>query len=187
MKEVFHRRFSTELGELELFASRDALTGLYFADETPTEQPGAAESDPAGILDAAEQEIQEYLAGTRKAFDLPLDFSWGTAFQQSVWRGLQNIGYGQTVSYGELARRIERPRAARAVGGANHVNPLSIIIPCHRVIAANGSLGGYGGGLWRKQALLDLEQGQPLSRPAIKNSLKSDYQRATAIGSSPSI
>ncbi|MCL2881729.1 MAG: methylated-DNA--[protein]-cysteine S-methyltransferase [Coriobacteriia bacterium] len=170
MQEVFHRRFSTELGEIELAATTESLVGLEFVDKTatrPEPSPLSAvaqrESDPSclpaasAILDLAEREIREYLKGTRRSFDLPLDLTSGTVFQQEVWRGLQDISYGETVSYRELAQIVGRPRAARAVGGANHHNPISIIVPCHRVIAADGSLGGYGGGLWRKKLLLNLE------------------------------
>ena len=154
MQKVFHRRFSTELGELELSATSDALIGLEFVS------PGhvAPNSDTPALLVTAEREIRSYLAGTRHSFTIPLDLSAGTAFQQEVWRGLQDIAYGETVSYSELACRVGRPRAARAIGNANHANPISIIVPCHRVIAADGSLGGYGGGLWRKEFLLELER-----------------------------
>jgi len=152
MKEVFHRRFSTELGEVELLATRDALVGLEFAKGRVP-----CPDEPLPLLDDAEAQIRAYLAGERQVFDLPLDLGVGTDFQHDVWRGLQSIGYGETISYAELARMVGRPRAARAVGNANHHNPISIIVPCHRVIAADGSLGGYGGGLWRKRWLLDLE------------------------------
>lgn len=161
MQEVFHRRFSTELGDIELAATRDALVSLEFAQPGP--RAAREQTEPArgascaAVLDNAEQEIREYLAGERQTFTVPLDLGSATAFQHDVWRGLQAIAYGQTLSYRQLAQNIGRPRAARAVGNANHHNPISIIVPCHRVIAADGSLGGYGGGLWRKRFLLDLE------------------------------
>ncbi len=107
------------------------------------------------LMIAAEQ-IQAYLNGERKDFDLPLSMQ-GTAFQREVWDELRRIPYGQTISYSELANRVKRPKACRAVGSANGKNPLSLIIPCHRVIAANASLGGYSGGLDRKRWLLHLE------------------------------
>jgi len=159
MQEVFHRRFSTELGAIELAATADALVGLEFVSDTgkPSRTSGIASGQPT-VLDSAEREICEYLAGTRQVFDIPLDLGNGTAFQHEAWQGLQGIPYGETVSYCELAHLIGRPRAARAVGNANHHNPISIIVPCHRVIAADGSLGGYGGGLWRKKLLLELER-----------------------------
>jgi len=159
MQKVFHRKFSTELGVIELAATKDVLVGLEFIKdkETTPHTSGSTTSQPA-ILDLAEREIREYLAGARQTFTVPLDLGEGTAFQQDVWHGLQEIPYGETLSYSELAQLVGRPRAPRAVGNANHHNPISIIVPCHRVIAADGSLGGYGGGLWRKQTLLDLEQ-----------------------------
>jgi methylated-DNA-[protein]-cysteine S-methyltransferase len=128
-----------------------------------------AEDARAAPLAAATRQLNEYFAGTRREFDLPLR-SQGTQFQQRVWRELAAIPYGQTWSYGDLAARIGKPSASRAVGLANGRNPISILVPCHRVIGANGSLTGYGGGLERKQWLLehegvssrgfDLDQGQ---------------------------
>ena len=169
MQAVFHRRFSTELGELELSATANALVGLEFVND-PQEQgptPRGQHADPAAsaLLDRAERQIHEYLAGTRREFDLPLDLDTGTEFQREVWRGLQQIPYGETLSYRELACCVGRPRAARAVGNANHHNPISIIVPCHRVIAADGSLGGYGGSVWRKEFLLDLESRNSATPP----------------------
>src|SRR5690606_32152543 len=105
------------------------------------------------------RQLDAYFRGTLRTFDLPLA-PQGTPFQQTVWEALRHIPYGQTVSYGELARRVGRPAAVRAVGLANGSNPIAIVIPCHRVIGANGTLTGYGGGLPTKQALLALERGQ---------------------------
>jgi methylated-DNA-[protein]-cysteine S-methyltransferase len=105
------------------------------------------------------RELVEYLAGARRKFDFPIDLR-GTPFEMEVWTALQNIPYGSTVTYGELATRLGRPGAARAVGSANGRNPIPIVVPCHRVIAAGGKLGGYGGGLTLKRQLLDLESGQ---------------------------
>jgi methylated-DNA-[protein]-cysteine S-methyltransferase len=102
--------------------------------------------------------LDEYFGGGRSSFDIPLDIS-GTPFQMSVWRALLLIPYGTTWSYGRLAAQIGRPKASRAVGGANHNNPVSIIVPCHRVIGSNGSMTGYGGGIWRKEWLLAHESG----------------------------
>lgn len=108
------------------------------------------------LLSEGRRQLTEYFAGQRKEFDLPL--SWETTpFRDKVWRALQAIPYGETITYGELARRIGSPRAVRAVGQANHFNPLPIIIPCHRVVGKNGSLTGYAGGVAVKQALLRLE------------------------------
>ena len=102
------------------------------------------------------KQLDEYFAGRFRRFTLPLDLR-GTPFQRQVWDALLDIPYGETRSYGDVARALGRPRSARAVGGANHVNPVAIVVPCHRVIGSNGSLTGYGGGLDRKKALLDLE------------------------------
>lgn len=105
------------------------------------------------------EQLADYFAGRRRQFDLPLKYP-GTAFQEKVWSALLTIPYGQTWSYLQLARTIGDAKASRAVGTANGLNRIAIVIPCHRVINANGELGGYGGGLWRKQILLDLERGQ---------------------------
>lgn len=109
------------------------------------------------LLQAARKQLTEYLAGTRKKFELPLHFH-GTEFQQKVWKALQQIPYGETRSYGEMAAAVGNPKASRAIGGANNKNPIMIIVPCHRVIGADGSLVGFGGGLPVKKYLLDLEK-----------------------------
>jgi methylated-DNA-[protein]-cysteine S-methyltransferase len=109
------------------------------------------------VLKAAASQVEEYLAGERVVFDLPLE-PVGTEFQRKVWRELARIPYGKTISYTDLARRIRNDKAVRAVGSANGRNPLSLVIPCHRVIAADGSLGGYAGGLEIKKRLLELER-----------------------------
>jgi methylated-DNA-[protein]-cysteine S-methyltransferase len=113
------------------------------------------EHAPGAFADASEQ-LSEYFAGERTSFDVPLVLN-GAPFQERAWRALQEIPYGETISYGEQARRIGRPSAARAVGMANGRNPIAVIVPCHRVIGANGTLTGYGGGIERKRLLLDLE------------------------------
>ncbi len=118
--------------------------------------PEPPRKEPQALLDAALTQLREYFSGSRRAFDLPLDLR-GTPFQNAVWDKLVRIPYGATTTYGEIARSIGKPQAARAVGAANGANPLSIIIPCHRVLGANGSLTGYGGGLEMKAALLRLE------------------------------
>ena len=126
--------------------------------ETPRHEPArpADAVRDAAPLRAARRELEEYFAGERREFSLALEPA-GTPFQMRVWQALRAIPYGETISYLELARRVESPRAFRAVGQANGHNPISIIVPCHRVIAADGSLGGYGGGLERKRFLLALE------------------------------
>ena len=126
------------------------------------EQIGAAEPDTTdeatlAMLDGAAAQLTEYFAGNRTAFDLPLDLV-GTQFQTEAWHALAGVPYGTTVSYGEQARRLGRPAAVRAVGAANGRNPVPIVLPCHRIIGADGSLTGFGGGLDTKRWLLDHEQ-----------------------------
>jgi methylated-DNA-[protein]-cysteine S-methyltransferase len=145
--------YDSPLGSLTLTAGGRGLTGLWFPEHAPAQDP--AEHRPAGFADATAQ-LNEYFAGTRRAFELPLDIV-GTAFQRAVWEALLAIPYGETVSYGELAGRIGRRDRIRAVGGAVGRTPVPIIVPCHRVIGADGGLTGYGGGLPRKRLLLDLE------------------------------
>ncbi len=119
-------------------------------------EPGWTESARGPVGDAVRQ-LREYFAGQRTDFDLPLE-PLGTAFQRGVWKRLEEIPYGETISYGELARRVGNPKASRAVGAANGQNPIPIVIPCHRVIGSNGKLTGFGGGLPTKEKLLDLEK-----------------------------
>ncbi len=153
------------VGELTLTATERGLAGVYF--ERHQHGPRSAERErwtrddgrnPAsGILTDARQQLRAYFAGERTAFDVPLDPT-GTPFQLRVWQELRRIPFGGLESYGELARRLGNPRAARAVGAANGRNPISIVVPCHRVIGGNGSLTGFGGGLERKRWLLAHEQ-----------------------------
>lgn len=142
------RAIKTPIGPLTLQADEVAVTAIRFG------AGGAQDASP--LLDAAEAQLREYFAGARRTFDLPLA-PHGTAFQQRVWAALRAIPYGETRTYGELAAAIGSPNASRAVGMANHRNPIPIIIPCHRVIGANGTLTGYAGGLEIKQKLLALE------------------------------
>jgi methylated-DNA-[protein]-cysteine S-methyltransferase len=144
------------IGELLLVGDGDALHGLYMQQGRRPIGP-AAEWRPASdpFADVCGQ-LGEYFAGERTAFDVALALH-GSAFERRVWGALQEIPYGETTSYGELARRIGHPTAARAVGLANGRNPVAVIVPCHRVIGADGTLTGYGGGLERKRLLLDLE------------------------------
>lgn len=146
----------TPIGGILLRSDGHALTGVELGqEETPL--PFGEEDEPDEILDEAKQQFQEYFSGKRRDFDLPLSLK-GTSFQERVWRSLAEIPYGETISYAELASRVGQPKACRAVGSANGRNRLAVILPCHRVIAADGSLGGYGGGLFRKKWLLDHEQ-----------------------------
>jgi methylated-DNA-[protein]-cysteine S-methyltransferase len=148
------------IGRLLLTSNGEALTGLYM--DVPARDAelhieraveGAAEDSNAAPLPLAARQLAEYFAGARRVFDLPLAMH-GTPFQQRVWRALTEIPFGETWSYGQLAKRIGNPKASRAVGLANGSNPISILVPCHRVIGADGSLTGYGGGVERKQWLL---------------------------------
>ncbi len=142
------------IGRLLLTSDETALTGLYMEPSRKAQSTdGCTEDAAAAPLSAAIRQLTEYFAGSRREFDLPLRMQ-GTAFQQRVWRQLTEIPYGTTWSYGKLAKRIDNPSASRAVGLANGRNPFSILVPCHRVIGADGSLTGYGGGLDRKRWLL---------------------------------
>jgi len=146
-------------GELLLLSQGDVLTGLYFDNgrDRPVVDPAWRRSAP--VLREACAQLRAYFAGRSFRFDLPLALA-GTAFQRSVWSALCDIPCGETISYVELARRVGSPKAFRAAGQANGANPVAIVVPCHRVIAADGSLGGYGGGLDRKRWLLDHERPQ---------------------------
>jgi methylated-DNA-[protein]-cysteine S-methyltransferase len=145
------------IGPLTLMANEGLLTHLVMEDQAhPTEiPPGSLRDDDA--FDEVRTQLDEYFAGSRTRFDVPMHLE-GTDFQRKVWAQLCAIPYGETISYGELARRVGNPKASRAVGLANGRNPVAVIVPCHRVIAADGSLGGYGGGMERKTHLLDLER-----------------------------
>ena len=148
---------STPMGTLTAVEEDGALIRLDFGKN----EPAGAEYGETGLLTETRRQMAEYFSGNRREFTLPLA-PRGTAFQMKVWNALSAIPYGQTRSYRDIALQIESPNAVRAVGGANHHNPISIIIPCHRVIGANGSLTGYGGGLDKKEALLALERGERL-------------------------
>ena len=145
------------VGTLTLTAVDGRLTGLHMDGQRHAPAVSSAwERDDAGLADVVEQ-LEAYFAGSRSTFDVGLDLT-GTEFQRRVWAGLLEIPYGETISYGELARRVGSPGASRAVGLANGRNPVAIIVPCHRVIGADGTLTGYGGGLDRKVWLLDHER-----------------------------
>jgi len=156
-----HTVIDSPIGPLTLIAQDGKLAGVhmeitrYEPDAAALGAAVAAHAEP--VLDAAASQLRSYFDGELTTFDVPLALE-GTTFQRSVWTGLLGIPYGETVSYGELASRIGQPSASRAVGLANGRNPVSIIVPCHRVIGADGSLTGYGGGMDRKRYLLALEQ-----------------------------
>ena len=163
-------RTATPLGDVRLAASARGLVGLWFDGQRhlparldgPDCWPG---NDSHPVLRAAAQQLQQYLDGRRTQFDLTLDLSGGTPFQQAVWQALRAIPRGATTSYGALARQIGSPNAMRAVGAAVGRNPVSVIVPCHRVLGSGGALTGYAGGLPRKVALLELEGATPSHTP----------------------
>ncbi|SEO48330.1 methylated-DNA--[protein]-cysteine S-methyltransferase [Amycolatopsis saalfeldensis] len=159
MPTTVHTMLGSPVGELTLVARDGRLAGVYMTRQRhlpPRETFGERDERPFGGVIT---QLEEYFAGSRTEFDLPLALH-GTPFQQTVWRALTTIPYGETTSYGELAEQIGRPAASRAVGLANGKNPVSIIVPCHRVVGSSGSLTGYGGGLDRKRQLLDFESGR---------------------------
>jgi methylated-DNA-[protein]-cysteine S-methyltransferase len=155
-----HLLADSPLGTLTIASSGSAITGVWFEDHRypPTPESLGARVAPGTnpLLDAAAAQLAEYLSGTRISFDLPLD-PGGTAKQRSVWELLSRIPAGQSRTYGEIARELGNPNAAQAIGQAVGHNPISIVIPCHRVMGADGSVTGYAGGVERKTFLLDLE------------------------------
>jgi methylated-DNA-[protein]-cysteine S-methyltransferase len=141
------------LGVLQVKANDQGLTAINYYDDNPSESIGRPQQR---VLTKTIAQLNEYFDGKRKSFDIPLVLK-GTDFQQKVWRQLQEIPYGQTITYSELAARLGDPQKARAVAGANGLNPIPIIVPCHRVIGADNKLTGYSGGIEKKQFLLQLE------------------------------
>jgi methylated-DNA-[protein]-cysteine S-methyltransferase len=155
---VIYTTVDSPIGELLLLGEGDVLHGLHMQDgRKPIRVRPSWRCDDDAFPEVRRQ-LAEYFAGERTSFDLPTQLE-GSGFQRTVWHALTEIPYGETISYGELARRIGRPELARAVGTANGQNPIAVIVPCHRVIGSNGKLVGYGGGLENKQLLLDLERG----------------------------
>lgn len=156
MSGLLYTRMESPIGELLLTGDGHALRGLHMRQGRRPVAVGADWLEADHAFEEVRAQLTDYFAGRRTSFDVPLQLE-GTTFQREVWRGLLEIDYGETISYGELARRIGRPRAVRAVGLANGRNPIAVIVPCHRVIGADGTLTGYGGGLESKRLLLDLE------------------------------
>jgi methylated-DNA-[protein]-cysteine S-methyltransferase len=158
-EQRFYTTIDSPIGELLLLGDGHALRGLYMqGGRKPIAVAPAWERAQAPFA-ALTAQLEEYFDGRRETFDVSLRMR-GTAFERRVWSALREIPYGETISYGELASRIGQPTGARAVGLANGRNPVAVIVPCHRVIGADGSLTGYGGGLERKRILLELERGQ---------------------------
>jgi len=167
MLPIHQALFLSPLGKVCVAANTHAVCGVWFADSqrmpdwilTSSIAPShKALTSQTRLLNESTRQLQAYWAGERMGFDLSLDVSWATPFQQAVWRQLLTIPYGHTCTYADVARAIGKPLAVRAVGTAIGRNPLSVIVPCHRVLGSNGQLGGYSGGLERKRALLALEQ-----------------------------
>ena len=156
MTTYYYGMLKSPIGELMLISNGTGLTGLYMQNQKHADMRAKAVRDEWMLKQPIEQ-LTAYFAGGRREFELPLAAE-GTDFQKRVWRALWAIPFGETISYGELAQRIGQPKAARAVGLANGQNPISIVVPCHRVIGADGSLTGYGGGLERKSWLLAHER-----------------------------
>jgi len=163
----FYDFYESPHGRMLLTASEAGISGVYFGGQKyfPEQQAGSRRDPRNAFLAQAVRELTEYFAGSRKRFELALAPA-GTPFQQAVWRAISSVPYGETISYGELARRAGVPGHARAAGAATGRNPIGIVVPCHRIVGANGSLTGYAGGLARKRALLALEAGVQELQPA---------------------
>lgn len=155
---IVQARYASPLGPMVIAATARGVAGIWFEGQKhmPDHSAWPVQEDHPVLVQAIAQ-LDAYFKGERDTFDLPLDLQGGTAFQQSVWQALLAIPRGGTTSYGQLGARIGRPAAMRAVGAAVGRNPLSVVVPCHRVIGSNGSLTGYAGGIERKTALLRLE------------------------------
>lgn len=172
MQRLYWYRVSSPWGSLRLFATEAGLCRIVLPGEAGVERwverylSGSVLEEGGALLQQAARQLEEYFARERRAFDLPLVF-YGTPFQRAVWQALVAIPYGEVRAYGEIAAALGRPGAGRAVGAAVGANPIPIVVPCHRVVRSDGSLGGYGGGLALKAALLQLE-GCPVSFPVVK-------------------
>src|SRR5947207_10440214 len=158
-QQVRYSLMPSPLGDVILVANGDALCGVYFDDQKylPPIDPAWQKDEDSAVLRAAHSQLDQYFAGSRRLFELPLAPN-GTPFQRAVWNEIAQVPWGETLTYAELASRAGHPGSARAAGAATGRNPLSIIVPCHRIVGSDGSLTGYAGGLDRKQTLLALEQ-----------------------------
>ena len=161
-KRYVHTTMSSPVGTLTLVATDEGLAGILWENDWPNRTPVeiGARADSHPVLMETERQLNEYFSGRRKEFALTLDVD-GTPFQRRVWNALRTIPFGETRSYGEIATQIGNPAAMRAVGAANGRNPVSIVVPCHRVIGSTGKLTGFGGGLEAKAQLLELEGSYP--------------------------
>lgn len=156
--------YNSPIGVMEIVGTERVIQSILFIEGTDVST--TAESGLPEVMEWCQKELNEYFNGERTTFTFPFEQP-GTPFQREVWNSLREIPYGETISYRELAERVSRPKAVRAVGSTNGRNGLSIVVPCHRVIGSNGTLTGYAGGLWRKEWLLHHEQ-QNASRPSKK-------------------
>lgn len=159
--DYFYKKINTIVGELTLIGSVLGLYAVLWETDGPTRvrlPKNLSVNNNFELFLETENQLSEYFLGKRKNFTVQLDFSYGTTFQQHAWRALQAIPYGEVRTYTQQAHSVSNPKAVRAIGSANGKNPLSIIVPCHRVVASNGGLGGFAGGLTIKQELLDLER-----------------------------
>jgi len=156
---IYYTRMQTPIGKLLLAAGERGLRYIYFGDGLPARHRNEVWIESAEQLQPFQEQLGAYFRGELREFSCPLDLE-GTTFQKKCWNALLRIPYGKTRSYAEIAREVGSPHAFRAVGQANHHNPIPIIVPCHRVITSAGTLGGYGGGLDVKQKLLRLENAQ---------------------------
>lgn len=159
MMQQFYKSTSSPIGDLIIRTTDTGISGIWFVEHHKPQGEIGQEAVNHPLLLQAETQLEEYFTGKRKAFDLPL-FQSGTEFQLLVWQGLTQINYGALKSYSDLAEQIGHPKAVRAVGMTNGKNPISIVVPCHRVVGKNGRLTGYAGGLERKQWLIQHEQAQ---------------------------
>ncbi|MBO9154761.1 methylated-DNA--[protein]-cysteine S-methyltransferase [Chitinophaga sp. GCM10012297] len=159
--EYYHKTMASPVGKLTLIAGGKGLAAVLWEHDDPrrVKVPAGAEMSEHPVLLAAERELNEYFSGRRSSFSIGLDLT-GTGFQKQIWEALLTIPFGETRTYGQIARQIGKPAAVRAVGGAVNKNPVSIIAPCHRVIGASGQLTGFAGGLENKAALLRLESAE---------------------------
>ncbi len=158
MSLSFVQYYASPVGRLEISATLDAITSIHFADAQKKPGPGRPQTDEScSVIEQCMSELAEYFQGKRQVFNTPFVLD-GTPFQTRAWQALTTIPYGQTITYGEQAIRLNNPKAARAVGLCNGNNPIVLLVPCHRVFGANGSLTGFGGDLWVKRWLLDHEK-----------------------------
>ncbi len=190
---TYYDTMETPIGELTLTATDEGLTGIHFGAVPADERAGRgwvpaaeAEGSAGAVLREARAQLADYFAGRRSGFDLPL-VARGTPFQERVWAVLRGIGHGEAISYAELARRVGSPRAVRAVGSANGRNPLPLVVPCHRVIASDGTLGGFGGGLDRKRWLLAHEGAPVKGAPASDVAVRTGPSRSRASRAAPAL